>query len=184
MSRSTTRLPDATIEALRHAPFTYAEVGATADDPLPSGYAHQRREVVVGRGAQRFARCAQAVMGWQVQLRSGIAVATSDDPIVDGAIARIAIGVGPLRLHAPTRVVYVVDEDRRTGFAYGTLAGHPESGEESFVVEHRPDDSVVFVVRAFSRPGSLLTRAAGPLGPVAQHLVAGRYLRAVAGLPD
>ncbi|MGJ0121043.1 DUF1990 family protein [Williamsia sp. MIQD14] len=182
--RATTRLPQKAIEELRAAPFTYPEVGATATDPLPPGYGHQRREVTVGHGSARFARCAQAVMGWQVQLRSGIAVAASDDPIVDGAIARIAIGVGPLRLHAPTRVVYVVDETRRAGFAYGTLAGHPESGEESFVVEHRSDDSVVFAVRAFSRPGSLLTRVAGPLGPVAQHLVAGRYLRAVAGLPD
>ncbi|MGU3294767.1 DUF1990 family protein [Williamsia sp. M5A3_1d] len=180
----TTRLPQKVVEELRAAPFTYPEVGATADDPLPSGYGHQRREITVGRGGERFIHCARAVMGWQVQLRSGIAVATSDDPLVEGAIARIAIGVGPLRLHAPTRVVYVVDEPRRAGFAYGTLAGHPESGEESFVVEHRSDDSVVFAVRAFSRPGSLLTRVAGPLGPVAQHLVAGRYLRAVAGLPD
>jgi uncharacterized protein (UPF0548 family) len=30
----------------------------------------------------------------------------------------------------PCRVVYVVDEPRRAGFAYGTLPGHPEIGGE------------------------------------------------------
>ena len=36
------------------------------------------------------------------------------------------------------RVVYLVDEDGpvpRFGFAYGTLPGHAESGEERFLVE-------------------------------------------------
>ncbi len=163
--------------------FTYFEVGATRGD-LPPGFHHQRREVVVGTGAERFARCARAVLSWQVQLRAGIDIATSDEIIVEGAVARLAIGVGPLRIHAPARVVYVIDEPRHAGFAYGTLPGHPELGEELFAVEHREDDSVVFGVAAFSRPGSLLTKVAGPLGPVAQRLVAGRYLSGMASLPQ
>jgi uncharacterized protein (UPF0548 family) len=36
--------------------------------------------------------------------------------------------LGPIRV--PCRVVYVLDEPERRGFAYGTLPGHPESGEE------------------------------------------------------
>ena len=61
--------------------------------------------------------------------------------------------------------MYVIDEPDRRGFAYGTLRGHPESGE------------VLFTVRAFTRPGALLARATGPAGRVAQWLVAGWYLR-------
>ena len=56
----------------------------------------------------------------------------------------------------PARVVYVVDEPLRKGFAYGTLPGHPESGEEAFIVEYRDDDSVWLTIRAFSRPSSWL----------------------------
>jgi uncharacterized protein (UPF0548 family) len=35
-------------------------------------------------------------------------------------------------------VVYVVDEHDRRGFAYGTLRGRPESGEELFAVGYDP----------------------------------------------
>jgi uncharacterized protein (UPF0548 family) len=76
-------------------------------------------------------------------------------------------------------VVYVVDEVARRGFAYGSLPGHPLTGEEAFVVGLQADGSVVFTVTSYSRPGSLLTRLAGPVLPVFQRLSAGRYLRAV-----
>ena len=42
-------------------------------------------------------------------------------------------------LQAPCRVVYVIDEPDIRGFAYGTLPGHPESGEERFVGAPRPE---------------------------------------------
>jgi uncharacterized protein (UPF0548 family) len=41
-----------------------------------------------------------------------------------------------------------VDEPGRRGFAYGTLPGRPETGEEAFVVEKTNDD-VYLVIRAF-----------------------------------
>ena len=55
----------------------------------------------------------------------------------------------------PARIVYVIDEPRRFGFAYGTLRGHAEIGEERFSVEHLADDSVLYDLYAFSRPGPL-----------------------------
>jgi uncharacterized protein (UPF0548 family) len=54
-----------------------------------------------------------------------------------------------------------VDEPNRCGFAYGTLRGHPERGEESFVVE-RDGDVVTLCIRAFSAPGTMAVRVAGP----------------------
>jgi uncharacterized protein (UPF0548 family) len=119
------------------------------------------------------------VLSWQAQRRSGIRVETSTDTLAEGTLLRLHVGLGPLAVVAPARVVYVVDEPRRRGFAYGTLPGHPESGEESFVVELRPDETVVFTVTAYSKPGSLLTRVAGPVNHVFQRFMAGRYLRAI-----
>ena len=50
------------------------------------------------------------------------------------------------------------------GFAYGTLPGHVECGEERFTVEwHRDDDSVWYDILAFSKPGHILTRLGYPL---------------------
>jgi uncharacterized protein (UPF0548 family) len=45
------------------------------------------------------------------------------------------------------------------GFAYGTLQGHVESGEERFLIEwDRSDDSVWYDIVGFSRPNHFLTR--------------------------
>jgi hypothetical protein len=97
----------------------------------------------------------------------------------------LGLGIGPLRLRAPCRVVYAVREPQRLGFAYGTLAGHPESGEEAFMIQHHDDDTVSFKITAFSRPATRLAKVAGPVGGVVQRQITARYLRAlgkVAGL--
>jgi uncharacterized protein (UPF0548 family) len=42
-------------------------------------------------------------------------------------------------MRAPCRVIYTITEPRRKGFAYGTLPGHPESGEEAFTISQCDD---------------------------------------------
>jgi uncharacterized protein (UPF0548 family) len=56
----------------------------------------------------------------------------------------------------PVLVVYVLDEPNLVGFAYGTTAPGPESGEESFVLEHRDDDTVWLTIRSILQtPGGI-----------------------------
>lgn len=81
----------------------------------------------------------------------------------------------------PVRVVYVVDEPDRRGAAFGTLPGHPLSGEELFVVERRDDDSVWLTVRIFSKPSSGFWRAVLPVLRLVQALLVRRYLRELLG---
>ena len=81
----------------------------------------------------------------------------------------------------PVRVVYLVDEPQQRGFAYGTLPGHPLSGEEAFIIEQRPDDSVWLTVRIVSRPATGLLRFFTPIVRLVQSRVVTRYLRALAG---
>lgn len=88
--------------------------------------------------------------------------------------------VGPVGVKSPVRVVYIVDEPKRKGFAYGTLPGHPEDGEEAFVVSQRLDGSVWLTVRAFSRPSSRWWWAVYPALRVAREIFTRRYLRALA----
>jgi len=88
----------------------------------------------------------------------------------------------PLAINAPCRVVYTVDEPGRRGFAYGTLPGHPEAGEESCILEVHDDSRITFTVSAFSRPDSPLARAAGPVGRYLQHWMTSRYLNAMDSL--
>ncbi|WP_223690411.1 DUF1990 family protein [Leifsonia poae] len=99
--------------------------------------------------------------------------------IVNGMTAVLKIPFWPLTVSAPIRVVYVVDEPNRAGFAYGTLHGHPESGEEAFLVELRDDGSVWFVLRAFGRPSTAFYRLFSPVLRLAQRRFTARYLRSL-----
>jgi len=101
-----------------------------------------------------------------------------------GDSAVLSIGWGALSLHEPVRVVYLIEEPRRRGFAYGTLPGHPLLGEECFAVEHRPDDSVWLTVRSFSRPNGRLWWVLLPALRIAQVVFIRRYARALAGPID
>jgi len=159
---------------------SYPERGATRGE-LPPGYRHVVREAVLGRGAGVFERAAGAMRAWGIQTGAGIRVRTAGDAdaaaLAEGDTVVMRVPLWPRDV--PCRVVYVIDEPRRAGFAYGTLPGHPESGEEAFLVEHRADDTVVLTVRAFSRPASWLFRLGYPAVLLMQETYTRRYLRAL-----
>ena len=101
--------------------------------------------------------------------------------VMPGDTAWLYIPVGPFRVKAPARVVYVVNEKKRKGFAYGTLAGHPECGEESFVVELSDDGSVWLEIRAFSRPSGWIWWVGYPGLRLAQFIYTRRYFASLSG---
>jgi uncharacterized protein (UPF0548 family) len=98
-----------------------------------------------------------------------------------GDTANLLIPLGPVRFRAPVRVVYVIDGPTRKGFGYGTLPGHPEDGEEAWMLEHTDDGSVWLTIRAFSRPSSPVWWAVYPALRVVQEVFTRRYERALAG---
>lgn len=164
-------------KALATVPLSYTETGATAER-LPAGYHHIDREQALGAGKDLFEDAAAKLMNWQVQRSAGVFVDASQPVALAGAM--VVVGVGPF--HGACRVVYVVNEANRRGFAYGTLEGHPESGEEFFGVRLDPQTGVVYAqVRAFSRPGQWWTRATAPIASVVQERITKRYLNALAG---
>ncbi|MGC0415857.1 DUF1990 family protein [Embleya sp. AB8] len=165
-------------------PLTYAEVGATLDAaaPLPAGYHHVERRERIGVGAEVFRRVADGVLAWQVSRGAGLEVRTDAERVVEGAEVISVTRLGPVRIGAPCRVVGVLDGPARAGFAYGTLGGHPASGEEAFLVERDADGVVWFTVRAFSRPGTWWSRLGAPVARVVQGRVTTRYLAAARAL--
>ncbi|MEU3449212.1 DUF1990 domain-containing protein [Streptomyces thermolilacinus] len=164
----------------RPARFTYPEVGATrTPGALPDGYHHLRHRALIGHGQAVFEAAGAAVTAWRMHRASGARLWADAERAAPGVRVRVSVGAGPLEYGVPCEVVWTAYEDTRTGFAYGTLTGHPESGEESFVVERAPDGSVWFTVTAFSRPARWYTRLAGPLVPVAQRWYARRLGRTV-----
>ncbi|QNG20459.1 DUF1990 domain-containing protein [Rhodococcus triatomae] len=158
--------------------LTYAEVGATAG-ALPPGYDHLERRCTLGTGEHVFRRAVADLMHWDMHRRAGIEVAPETPDAATGVRVSLRWGGRLLHLDAPCEVIYVVDDDRRRGFAYGTLDGHPERGEERFCVEWGADDAVVLSVIAFSRPALWWNRVTAPVGRRIQRHVTARYLEAL-----
>ena len=160
--------------------LTYDEVGATGAT-LPTGYDHVRRSRVVGHGAADFERAAEAVMTWQLHRLAGLAVVADAPRAAVGVDVRLGLGIGRLRLAAACRVVTVAEQAAARGFAYGTLPGHPESGEESFLVRQADDGTVSLHVVAFSRPDRWFSRLGAPATRAVQKRLTDRYLAALTG---
>ncbi|UCR89428.1 DUF1990 family protein [Mycetocola spongiae] len=106
--------------------------------------------------------------------------APDGSPFLDaGTTARLRGRIGRFGVDMKIRVVYLLESPNRTSFAYGTIGNAQLSGEESFTVEIREDDSVWFITRAFWRPVSLRYRTFPPLATRRAQVLATAYLRAL-----
>ncbi len=156
-------------------PMTYTEQGATAAD-LPAGYRHVRAAKRIGDGRRRFEQAADAVLRYGMLRGAGLRVDATTEAAQVGT--DVLGRLGPF--FAPCRVVYVIDEPNRRGFAYGSLPGHAVIGEEMFAVRYDPSEDAVYAeVAAFSRPATWWSKLGNPVLRLSQHLVTRRYLNAV-----
>ncbi|MFE7234273.1 DUF1990 family protein [Streptomyces sp. NPDC002405] len=154
------------------AHFTYEEVGATREQGhCPPGFQPLHVRTRIGEGEEVFRRASEAVMTWEMHRALGVGIEASADRAAPGVDVTVTLA-GVVR--APCRVVWTEQEPRRTGWAYGTLPGHPECGEESFLVDRTGDGTVWLTVTAFSRPAKWYARAAGPAARGLQHAYARR----------
>jgi hypothetical protein len=110
--------------------YSYGEVGATRSVESMPRDAHWVVERRLVGGPSAFDPAADFVLGFGMQRAGGFRVTASSPTAVVGTSLTLRRWFGPVRITARTQVVYVVDEPARRGFAYGTLPGHPESGEE------------------------------------------------------
>jgi len=110
-----------------------------------------------------------------------------DVPITAGTVVSIlSRHFGFWSLNAG-RIVYLIEEEasllKRYGFAFGTLPGHVERGEERFTVEwHRAENSVFYEVFAFARPAHPLARVGPPFVQLVQRRFAAAFLRPITAL--
>ena len=160
---------------------TYPEVGATRHGSLPDGYRHTRRHERLGVGEATFRTAASALGTWEMQRRAGLRV-RAPERVTQGARMASGLGFGPLRVWAPCEIVWLRDEPDRYGYAYGTLPGHPERGEEAFEVRLEPGGEVWFDITAFSRPARWYSRLGAPVVHRVQELVTDRYVQALRDL--
>ncbi len=153
------------LAAQRDLPFSYAEVGASKDK-IPSGYPINHYRIQIGNGADAFVRAKNAIQNWTMYQLEWTRLFPAAAPIAVGAVVCVVVNHHFCWSINPCRIVYNLeqtDKVERYGFAFGTLPGHSEEGEERFLVEwNRADDSVWYELLAFARPHHILARIGFP----------------------
>ncbi len=153
-------------------PFSYAEVGGTRGE-VPRGYVVDRYRVKLGEGEEAYDRAKDALRSWRQFSLGWVSLHPRGAPIKTGTtVAVLASHAGLWSLNS-ARIVYLVEEGddvQRFGFAYGTLPGHAERGEERFLVEYDLRSGAVFYeVFAFSHPNHLLAWLGYPFARLLQR---------------
>ncbi len=149
------------LQAQARLDFTYSDVGATATHP-PADFVVDHTRVCLGSGDEVFRRAKIGLQGWKQFDLGWLRASPANTPIRSGEfVGVVACTLAVWSLNA-ARIVYVVEEPRKFGLAYGTLPGHVERGEERFQIEIADDDSVWYDILAFSQPRHLLTRIGYP----------------------
>lgn len=151
------------IETEKDRPFSYKEVGYTGfEEPVP-GYDNDFNFIEIGRGEAVWQAAKEAIRQWKMFPGDWACIFPDNTPIREEETVAMAARVLGFWWLNSCRIVYVVDNERQFGFAYGTLPGHIECGEELFMVEKSVDGAVQYVIKAFSRPRFWLARLGYPM---------------------
>lgn len=151
---------------------TYGGRGSTlwggGAENAPAGFDVDHTRACLGAGAQTWLAAKNALRGWRQFQLGWVEPWPADVPIFGNEVVAIVARLGPVYWLNACRIVGT-DEERgssieRLSFAYVTLPGHAECGEERFRVEwNHADDSVWFDILAFSRPQHVLARLGYPV---------------------
>jgi uncharacterized protein (UPF0548 family) len=161
---------DAVLAEASRLDVSYAPVGSTLGPDTPC---HTR---TVDLANNTFDIAVEGLKAWVCHRGIGAFVHPHDAPIAVGTTILVVLRAGPIRLLVPDRIVAVVDEPDRFGFAYGTLPGHPERGEEAFLIERHSDGRTTATIRVDAGPAWLVARLAAPVVRRLQRAALNRYL--------
>jgi len=159
-------------------PFSYPEVGAVTRGERPPGYEHFGYRASLGAAAH-FPAAVDDLLSWRMHERSGIRVTASAPVAAAGVVLVQRFRVGPVVLIAPVRVIEVFRGEDQAGLVYGTLRGHPEQGEERFLIERHPEGPLTLTISGFVRPVAWYARVGAPVTHCVQRMITRRYLRAL-----
>ncbi len=175
--RIQTELDELLVRATR-GDLSYGHVGSSLSAGSPPGLPDRRSSKEIDGD---LAVAASALRSWAPHRGIHGRVVPDGVPIEAGATLLVVAPFGPFEMAVPNRIVSVVDEDDRYGFAYGTLAGHAEVGEESFLAEQIAPGRLRLTIRVHAGPATRLARLGAPVVTALQRAAVGRYLDAWAG---
>ena len=102
--------------------------------------------------------------------------------VASGTTARLHGRISIFNIDEHIRIVYLIEEPDVVAFAYGTVGGKRVSGEDSFRITRREDDSVWFETRSITRSLAWHYRLVRPLATMRRKRLTTAYLRALSPL--
>ena len=131
------------------------------EGPVPDGFHPNPGSGEIGFGPEDFELAKEAIRQWR--MFPDWVLLWPRGPITVGEIAIAGTRVLGLWAANACRITQIIDEPRRFGFVYATVAGHALEGAERFIVHRAPDDRVTYEVFSISRTASLIPRLTLPL---------------------
>ncbi len=176
------------LDAAADRPITYDHVGSTVEPDLWPLRTSHSRSVTVGHGQAMFEAACDGLRHWECHRGIGAFVFPDAAPLTLGATLLVTLQLGPVSVIVPDRIVAVVDDTiqttegthRRFGFAYGTIEGHQECGEESYLVELDPQGVVTATIRVDATAATWGAKLVSRAVIAFQHAAVDRYLNALA----
>ena len=117
----------------REDKLTYRPTGGSLGGVVPRGF-HRRTWTTTLPDAEAFDRACDAIRGVGCAPRRRASTLWPRSRCAVGTNVAMSAPLPVGFVEITCRVVAIVDEPDRFGFAYGTLPVHPEQGEESFLV--------------------------------------------------
>ncbi len=143
--------------------FSYPEIGFTEKNEPVRGYDNDHNRVLLGQGPEVWEAACEAIRTWKMFPGGWARIEPGGTPIRQGETLAMIVRLFGLHWLNACRIVYTIDEERRFGFAYGTLPAHIECGEERFSVVWLDDDTVWYDLKAFSHPRLWLVKMGYPV---------------------
>jgi uncharacterized protein (UPF0548 family) len=158
---------------------TYKPIGIASSNCNLTGYRRDRAELSLGAGTAIFNIAFDSLVNWRAHTGAGFTIFPASIPVREGdtVVLHRSFPFGYLTLCC--RVLYMIDEVDRRGFAYGTLPMHLERGEQVFIIERDANGANRFVIESLSRPAHSITRVLYPITRLIQKRVAKAYLLAL-----
>ncbi len=151
--------------------LTYEHVGCTALERPPTGWNVDHNRILLGNGDDVFVAAVNAIDRWEMFDLGWVSLypenaASTEDTVVAALIRHL----GFWSLNA-SRVVYRIEDRSRQRhyFAYGTLEGHAEMGEERFMIDFdTTTGNVYYDLLAYSRPRHFMAKLGYPFTRILQ----------------
>ena len=143
------------------ASFSYEEVGESKNARV-QGYDNDHSSKVVGKGTEDWEKAKQILLNWDHFPAAWTKIHDLNPTVEVGNDVAVTFNLFGLWWVNSARIVYFFDEPNRFGFAYGTLHGHVETGEEIFYLEKDSEGIISYHLKAFSKPAYWFVRLGYP----------------------